>query len=63
MLKWLPKWRLASPDLPPDEVRRRRREVVLICITAVAFAVFAIYQTRLPDFRDRATSSSSCSSI
>jgi two-component system, NtrC family, nitrogen regulation sensor histidine kinase NtrY len=58
MLKWLPKWRLASPDLPPDEVRRRRREAVLIGLTAVAFAVFAVYQTRLPDFRDSPPQSS-----
>jgi two-component system nitrogen regulation sensor histidine kinase NtrY len=58
MLKWLPKWRLASPDLPPDEIRRRRREAVLIGITAVAFAIFAVYQTRLPEFRDSPPQSS-----
>lgn len=58
MLKWLSTWRLASPDLPPEEVRRRRREAVLIGLTAVAFAVFAVYQTRLPDFRDSPPQSS-----
>jgi len=58
MRKWLPQWRLVPPDLPPDEVRRRRREAVLIGITAVAFAVFAVYQTRLPDFRDSPSQSS-----
>lgn len=51
-------WRLTPPDLPPDEVRRRRREAVLIAITAIAFAVFAIYQTRLPDFGDSPSQSS-----
>ena len=58
MFKWLPKWRLAPPDLPPDEVRRRRREAVLIGVTAVAFPIFAVYQTRLPDFRDSPPQSS-----
>jgi two-component system nitrogen regulation sensor histidine kinase NtrY len=33
-------------------VRRRRREAVLIAVTAVAFVVFAFFQTRLPDFQD-----------
>src|SRR5262245_34128481 len=58
MPKWLPKWRFAPPDLPPEEVRRRRREAVLIGITAVAFAVFAIFQARIPDVRASAPQSS-----
>ena len=58
MRRWLPKWRLTPPDLPRDELRRRRREAVLIAVTAVAFAVFAFYQTRLPDFRDSPSQSS-----
>jgi two-component system nitrogen regulation sensor histidine kinase NtrY len=58
MPSWLPQWRLNPPDLPPDERRRRRREAVLIGITAIAFAAFAVYQTRLPDFRDSAPQSS-----
>src|SRR6185295_1793622 len=58
MLKWLPKWRLVPPDLPPEEVRRRRREIVLIAIIAVAFAVFAVFQARLPDVRENAPQSS-----
>jgi len=58
MPKWLPKWRLVPPDLPPDEVRRRRREAVLIGITAVAFVVFAVFQARLPDVRENAPQSS-----
>jgi two-component system nitrogen regulation sensor histidine kinase NtrY len=58
MPRWLHNLRLTSPDLPPDEVRRRRREAVLIAITAVAFAVFAVFQTRLPDFRDSPSQSS-----
>jgi len=58
MLKWLPKWRLVPPDLPPEEVRRRRREIVLIAIIAVAFSVFAVFQARLPDVRENAPQSS-----
>ncbi len=58
MLKWFSHWRLVPPDLPPDEARRRRREAVLIAVTGVAFAVFAIYQARLPDFRDSPSQSS-----
>jgi two-component system nitrogen regulation sensor histidine kinase NtrY len=58
MRRWLPKWRLTPPDLPRDELRRRRREAVLIAVTAIAFAVFALYQTRLPDFRDSPSQSS-----
>ncbi|MGH7790220.1 MAG: ATP-binding protein [Candidatus Binatia bacterium] len=58
MPRWLDKWRPAPSGLPADEVRRRRREAVLIAITAVAFAVFALFQTRLPDFRDSPSQSS-----
>src|SRR6516165_9216325 len=58
MPRWLPQWRLAPPDLPPDEVRRRRREAVLIGITAVAFLVLAIFQARLPTVSDSAPQSS-----
>jgi two-component system, NtrC family, nitrogen regulation sensor histidine kinase NtrY len=58
MPQWLSKWRLAPPDLPPEELRRRRREAVLIGITAVAFTIFAVYQTRLPEFRDSPPQSS-----
>jgi len=56
--QWFTKLRLTPPDLPADEVRRRRREAVLIVITAVAFAVFAVLQTRLPDFQDSRSQSS-----
>ena len=58
MPQWMRKWRLSPPGLPVDEVRRRRREVALIAVTAVAFTVFAIFQTRLPDFRDGGSQSS-----
>src|SRR5258706_10961544 len=58
MPRWLHNLRLSSPDLPPDEVRRRRREAVLIALTAVAFTVFAVFQTRLPNFRDSPSQSS-----
>jgi two-component system nitrogen regulation sensor histidine kinase NtrY len=58
MPRWLQNLRLTSPDLPPEEVRRRRREAVLIGVTAIAFAVFAAFQTQLPDFRDSPSQSS-----
>ena len=58
MPQWLKKWRLSPPGLPADEIRRRRREAALIAVTAVAFAVFAVFQTRLPDFRDGGSQSS-----
>lgn len=50
--RWLKRLRSTSSDLPRDEVRRRRREAVLIAVTAVAFVAFAFFQTRLPDFQD-----------
>ncbi|MGD9763066.1 MAG: ATP-binding protein [Candidatus Binatia bacterium] len=58
MARWLDRLRVAPAGLPADEARRRRREAVLIAITAVAFTVFAILQTRLPDFRDSPSQSS-----
>ncbi len=57
MPRWFHRWRHDEPVLPADEVRRRRREAVLIGITAVAFAVLAIFQTRLPEFSDSASQS------
>jgi two-component system nitrogen regulation sensor histidine kinase NtrY len=50
--RWLKALRIASSDLPRDEVRRRRREAALIAVTAVAFVVFAVFQARLPDLQD-----------
>lgn len=41
------------PDRPyrmSDDRRRRRREGVLIVVTGIAFAVFAVLETRLPEF-------------
>jgi two-component system nitrogen regulation sensor histidine kinase NtrY len=58
MPRWWTKWRLTPAGLPADEVRRRRREAALIAVTAVAFTVFAILQTRLPDFRDGGSAAS-----
>jgi two-component system nitrogen regulation sensor histidine kinase NtrY len=40
----------ARRELPADEVHRRRREAVLILVTAVVFVVFAVFETRLPKF-------------
>jgi len=55
--RWLRELGNASVDLPRDEVRRRRREAALIAVTAIAFVVFAIFQTRLPDFQDSSSQS------
>jgi two-component system nitrogen regulation sensor histidine kinase NtrY len=55
--RWLRELGNASADLPRDEVRRRRREAALIAVTAIAFVVFAIFQTRLPDFQDSSSQS------
>jgi len=43
-------WGGPRPPLPADEVRRRRREAVIIAATAVVFLVFAIFETRVPRF-------------
>jgi two-component system, NtrC family, nitrogen regulation sensor histidine kinase NtrY len=43
-------WGGPGPSLPADEVRRRRREAVIIAATAIVFAIFAIFETRLPRF-------------
>ena len=56
--QWLRRLRLGAPDLPADEVRRRRREAVLIALTAIAFTVFAVFQARLPEFQDSPSQSS-----
>jgi len=36
--------------LPADEIRRRRREVIIIALTALVFLVFAIFETRFARF-------------
>jgi two-component system, NtrC family, nitrogen regulation sensor histidine kinase NtrY len=41
--------------LSADEIRRRRREVVLIALTAVVFLVFAVFETRLARFSNSAS--------
>lgn len=38
--------------LEPDEIRRRRREAVLIAVTAVLVAIFVVLETRLPRLSD-----------
>lgn len=50
MSRWWHIWGGPGPSLPADEVRRRRREAVIIGATAIVFAIFAIFETRLPRF-------------
>ncbi len=50
MARWWHMWGGQRPHLPADEVRRRRREVLIIAATAVVFALFALFETRLPRF-------------
>jgi len=55
MGRWWHMWLGARPELPADEVRRRRREAVIILATAVVFLVFAVFETRLPRFSNSAS--------
>ncbi len=57
MPHWLNRRATTAPDLPADELRRRRREALLIAITAVVFVVFAIFETRLPEFSSSSSQS------
>jgi two-component system nitrogen regulation sensor histidine kinase NtrY len=50
MSRWWYIWGGPRPPLAADEIRRRRREAVIIGATAVVFAIFAIFETRLPRF-------------
>src|SRR5512139_2910649 len=36
--------------LPPDELRRRRREVIAIALTGIFVLLFAGFERRLPEF-------------
>ncbi|MGD0946979.1 MAG: ATP-binding protein [Candidatus Binatia bacterium] len=47
MDRWWHMWTGRRPPLPADEIRRRRRETVIIVLTAVVFLVFAVFETRL----------------
>jgi two-component system nitrogen regulation sensor histidine kinase NtrY len=47
MARWWHSWGEDS-SLPADELRRRRREIVIIAITAVLFVVFAVFETGMP---------------
>jgi len=49
MTRW---WQIgaAQRPLPEDELRRQRREVVMILVTGLAFLIFALLETRLPSF-------------
>ncbi len=57
MARWWNIWGGQRPTLPEDEIRRRRREAVIIVATAILFALFALFEVRLPRF----TNSSSLS--
>ena len=57
MARWWDIWGGQRPTLPEDEIRRRRREGVIIAATAALFALFALFEVRLPRF----TNSSSLS--
>jgi len=46
--RWL-NWGGQHP-LPLDEIRRRRRELVIIAVTALAFLLFAVFETRVSSF-------------
>jgi two-component system nitrogen regulation sensor histidine kinase NtrY len=48
MAEWFARRSDGRRALPPDELRRRRREAILIAITAVAAVVFAVFEIRLP---------------
>jgi two-component system, NtrC family, nitrogen regulation sensor histidine kinase NtrY len=48
MSRWWYMWGEPDPGLPADELRRRRREAVIIAATAVVFLVFAIFETFVP---------------
>lgn len=50
MSRWWDIWGGQRPLLPADEIRRRRREAVIIAATALVFVVFALFETRLPRF-------------
>jgi two-component system, NtrC family, nitrogen regulation sensor histidine kinase NtrY len=54
MARW---WqtREGQPSLPVDEMRRRRRELVILAVTAVVFLLFAVFETRLPRFGNSAS--------
>ncbi|MBI3782294.1 MAG: PAS domain S-box protein [Deltaproteobacteria bacterium] len=43
-------WGAKGPPLPAEEARRRRREALIITVTALVFLVFALFETRLADF-------------
>jgi two-component system nitrogen regulation sensor histidine kinase NtrY len=50
MDRWWHMWAGRRSALPADEIRRRRREAVIIALTAVIFLVFAVFETRLARF-------------
>jgi two-component system nitrogen regulation sensor histidine kinase NtrY len=46
MARWWHSWSGRRQALPADELRRRRRELVVIAITAVIFVAFALFEVR-----------------
>jgi two-component system nitrogen regulation sensor histidine kinase NtrY len=57
MPRWWQTWLGSSPPLPEREARRRRREVLILAATAGVFLLFAVVETRLPEFSNSDSSS------
>jgi two-component system nitrogen regulation sensor histidine kinase NtrY len=49
MPDWLYSWRDDRAAAPEAEVRRRRREALLIAVVAVVFVIFALFEIQLPE--------------
>jgi len=57
MARWWHIWAGQRPALPADEIRRRRREGLIIAAIALVFALFALFEVRLPRFTNSASMS------
>ncbi|MFQ5667531.1 MAG: ATP-binding protein [Candidatus Binatia bacterium] len=55
MARWRHIWGGRLSPLPATEIRRRRREAVIIAATALVFVVFAVFETRLPQLSSSAS--------
>jgi len=55
MARWWDIWGGQRPTLSEDEIRRRRREGAIIVAVALVFALFAVFETRLPRFTNSAS--------
>jgi two-component system nitrogen regulation sensor histidine kinase NtrY len=57
MARWWHIWAGQRPTLSADEIRRRRREALIIAATAAVFVFFALFEVRLPSFSNSASMS------